>query len=288
LRATTVSGEIAVSSVDEALTAGRQRLSASRTAALDAQLLLCHVLAVPRSWLFAHGEAHVLEEQQSAYRALVSRRAEGEPVAYLRGFVEWFGLDLLVSPSVLIPRPETEVLAERAIALALKQKARTVAEIGTGCGAISIAFASRLPKVEIIASDVDPDALEVAAKNLQRLGMSRRVRLVHGSLLYPFRQPPDLLVANLPYLSEEMMREVSREVLHEPRRALLAGEAGIELYEHLLEQMRDHGWRIPALLEIDPRQRTSLAGLVARVLPDASLTFEQDYASLDRIAVIEQ
>jgi release factor glutamine methyltransferase len=135
---------------------------------------------------------------------------------------------------------------------------------------------------------VDPDALEVASWNLRRLGTSDRVRLVQGSLLRPFEQPPDLLVANLPYLSEEMMREVSREVLHEPRHALLGGKTGIEPYERLLEQMRDRAWRMPALLEIDPRQRAQLSELVDRVLPAASLRFEQDYASLDRIAVIEQ
>jgi len=277
----------ALSSVDPALADARQQLSSSRTAALDAQVLLCHVLGVPRSWLFAHGDAPILEEQHRAFRALVSRRAEGEPVAYLRGFVEWFGLDLLVSPAVLVPRPETELLAEHAIAYAVRNESRSVAEIGTGCGAISIAMASRLPNVEIVATDVDAEALKVAATNLQRFGMSERVRLVPGSLLSPLASPPDLLVANLPYLSRAMMMEVSPEVLHEPRGALLGGETGVELYQEMLRQMHDRGWRIPAMLEIDPRQRAALCKLVETVFPGAGLGFEQDYGSLDRIAVIE-
>jgi release factor glutamine methyltransferase len=287
LTARGASGKTALTSVDETLRAARRQLSTSPSARLDAELLLGHVLRRERSWLLGHGHESITPEHLLQFRALVERRAASEPVAYLRGFVEWFGLDLRVTPAVLIPRPETELLAEAAIAYASKEKLRTIAEIGTGSGAISIALASRLPSVEIVASEVDPEALRVAADNLRRQGLSDRVRLVTGSLLDPFDRAPDLLVANLPYLSDEMLRDASPEVRREPRLALVGGGSGLTIYEELLEQIRVRGWKVPALFEIDPRQTAELREIVRRVLPKSTLSIQQDYASLDRIALIE-
>jgi release factor glutamine methyltransferase len=273
--------------VDEALRVARRHLSSSPSAGLDAELLLGQVLRRERSWLLGHGGQTLTPEELVQFRALLERRAAGEPVAYLRGFVEWFGIDLVVTPAVLIPRPETELLAEAAVAYVLRNEITAIAEVGTGSGAISIALASRLPAVAIVASDIASHALAVAAENLRRQGLSDRVRLVEGSLLEPFDHAPELLVANLPYLSDEMLQQASREVRSEPRGALLGGGSGLEIYQELLEQMRLRSWNVPALLEIDPRQSTELGRVVSRMLPGSKVSILQDYASLDRIAVIE-
>ena len=167
------------------------------------------------------------------------------PVAYLRGFVDWWDLRLRVTPAVMVPRPETELLAEAAIALAAEVGARRIADIGTGSGALAIALARACPKAIVVATDASSAALDVARLNVADHGLLDRIALVQGDLLEPLTEMPDLLVANLPYLSEEMMGCLGPDVRHEPERALRGGNDGLDIYRRLFDQIRGKGWIVP-------------------------------------------
>jgi release factor glutamine methyltransferase len=256
------------------------------TFALDADVLLAHVLGWPRVRLFAHDGQPLTPEQAEQYQSLIRRRAAGQPVAYLTGHKEWFGLDLLVSPAVLIPRPETELVAERAIAVAQETSAHTIADVGTGSGALAIALARALPTARVYAVDISAEALAVAAENVRRHVTSGEIRLLQGDLLEPLFEKPDLVVANLPYLGEHDMCQLAPEVLAEPRTALQAGETGLELFQRLFFQTHECGWSPNFVLEIDPRQREAISALVRAYYPHAIVVIEQDLAGLDRIVTV--
>lgn len=273
--------------VRQALRWGRQVLQPSETASLDAQLLLAHLLGRGRAWLYAHPEERLSLPQRSAYQRLIALRRAGEPVAYLRGRVEWFGLDLEVTPDVLVPRPETELMLEKALEIQARHGAKIVADVGTGSGAIAIAIALAAPAARVYGVDVSEPALRIAARNAQRHAVSDRVTWLQGGLLEPLPARPDLIVANLPYLSDEMMESLDRDVRQEPRLALHGGASGLELYETLFEQMSDRGWLIPSVLEIDPRQADGIRALTARYFPGAMVDIFRDYAGRDRIVVHE-
>jgi release factor glutamine methyltransferase len=272
--------------VGSALRWGREQLQPSSTASLDAQLLLGHVLHRERSWILAHHDEPLSEEAVAEYRQLISRRARGVPVAYLRGYIEWSGLKLKVTPDVLVPRPETELLVEEAVAIARSRRARRVVDVGTGSGAIAIALARCLPDAGIIGIDLSPQALEIARYNARSTGTDDRITWMQGDLLQPLTSQPDLLVANLPYLSEGMMLDLPIDVRHEPALALGGGETGLELYRNLFEQRRDRGWSTPAVVEIDPRQSSPLTAMLCSEFSETELYVRPDYAGLDRVAVV--
>ncbi|HLJ69647.1 MAG TPA: peptide chain release factor N(5)-glutamine methyltransferase [Chloroflexota bacterium] len=271
------------SSVADALRSGRSRLGLSRTPTLDVEVLLAHVLGRDRAWLIAHAEDRVPRDALARFEDLVSRRARGEPVAYLRGFVEWFGLRLNVDPRVLIPRPETELLTEKAIAAARQMGAGRAVDVGTGSGAIAIAMAAALPDMRVDAVDASADALAMAKENAERSGVAEQISFLHGSLLEPVTSEPQLIVANLPYLSDEMMEQLDRDVRYEPGGALHGGVSGLEVYGALLRQIGALGIVVPVFVEIDPRQSTGVRALVSSLLPGWDSAVEQDYAGHDRI-----
>ena len=202
---------------------------------LDAEVLLAHALGLRRLDLYLKFDRVLTEPELSAYRDLVARRAKGEPVAYLVGHKEFMGLDFAVTPAVLIPNPDTEVLVQRAIEIA-REAARPmrVADVGTGSGCIAIAIAHYAPKVHVVASDVDPEALEVAARNVAAHGLGDRVQLVCGDLMAPFTGSFDLVCANLPYVAAGSA--LAAEVVAQPARALFAGEQGSALVSRLLAE----------------------------------------------------
>ncbi len=275
-------------SVGAALRFGRNHLQPSPSASLDAQLLLAYVLGVTRPYVLGHGADSLSAEQVDRYTNLIDRRARHVPLAYLRGYTEWYGVEYRVTPDVLIPRPETELLLERAVAIARARSARTVVDVGTGSGAIASQLALCLPKATVYATDISKPALEVAAGNLRRLGVDGRVTLFHGNLVEPIREAPDLVVANLPYLSREMMGSLAADVREEPILALAGGQTGLELYRELLVQMEARGWDCPAVLEIDPRQASLVRDLVAEVAPGRRVEIEPDYAARDRVVLVSR
>ena len=274
--------------VSAALDWGKEALRSSPTPSLDAQVLLGHALGKSRVWILAHGAELIDQQELDAYASLIDRRAQGEPIGHLRGYVEWFGMELEVTPDVLIPRAETELVVERGIELARKVQACLVADVGTGSGAMAIAMARTLTTVRLVAVDLSQAALRVAAKNVQKHGVAGRVTLVNGSLLNPLREEPDLIVANLPYVAAKLMRSLDRGVRYEPPGALLGGEDGLELYTDMFDQMAKRGWAPHVVCEIDPRQSAGVRALAQRVFPAARVEVYPDYAGRDRIAQVRQ
>lgn len=266
---------------------------------LDAELLLAHALRWQRARLYTHAEQVLQPQERARYAELIARRAQREPLAYLVGHQEFYGLDFLVDRRVLIPRPETEVVVERAIAEGTHFLEGTgclaIADVGTGCGAIAIALALHLPSAEVYAIDSSALALDVAARNCCRHGVEERVHLLQGYLLGPLGQSVDLIVANLPYVALAEVAALSPEISrYEPRRAWDGGVGGLEVIDHLLAQAGEClndggsllGRRSNILLEIGATQGPAVRGMAARYFPTAVVEVFQDGAGLDRVVSI--
>jgi len=224
----------------------------SDSARLDAEVLLAHALGLRRLDLYMKFDRPLSEPELTRYRDLVAKRAKGEPVAYLVGHKEFMGLDFVVTPAVLVPNPDTEVLVQRAVELA-REAARPlrVADVGTGTGCIAIAIAHYAPNVDVVASDITTEALEVARRNVEMHGLGDRVQLICGDLMGPFVGSFDLVCANLPYVAEGS--RLAPEVVAQPARALYADVNGSALVTRLLDDSPAHlsaGGRV--LAELDP------------------------------------
>jgi release factor glutamine methyltransferase len=236
----------------------------------------------------------VTEEQERFFRVLIERRSKGEPIAYLTGHREFYGLDFSVDRRVLIPRPETELLVEAALHLLQTRLDRgerpVVADIGTGSGAIPIALAVHEPRLPYLyAVDISPDALAVAHQNCLRYHVEARIRLLQGDLLAPLPETVDLLTANLPYVGSDEMEELARDVRdYEPHLALFSGPDGLDLLRRLLQEASAKLKPGAALLlEIGYRQRAQLTHLLSEIAPHATFTFVQDYSGWDRLLRIQ-
>ena len=276
-----------VCSVEEAVHNAAQQLQPHRTARLDAELLLAHVLKKPRVWVLTHCEQTLTQDQRHVFESLVTRRRSGEPLAYIRGHVEWFGCTYVVTPDVLIPRPETELMLSAAIAIAQDTGAKIVVDVGTGSGALATQLALNLPAAHVIGVDVSPAALAVAHHNAAVLGTGNRITFLLGDLLAPVACQPDVIVANLPYLSDSMMRDSPRDVRFEPPLALYGGREGTDLYERLLAQTACVAPHATLLLEIAPEQVDRIVALLHRHLPQHRIDIHQDYAQSDRYIVAQ-
>jgi release factor glutamine methyltransferase len=262
-------------------------LQPSPTAALDADLLLAHLLGISRASLLAHRDQPLTREQRQVYGRLIANRKEGVPVAYLRGAVSWLDLELEVSPDVLVPRPETELMVELAEQTARERQARTLLDIGTGSGAIAIALARALPHAHLLAVDLSRRALLLAHRNVTRYGLSERIQLFEGDLLAPIIQRPDLITANLPYLDDQMMEELDLDVRQEPALALHGGPTGLDLYERVFRTMAERGWYVPIFTEIDPRQAEAMTALARSIFPLANVRLVPDLTGRVRVAIVE-
>lgn len=259
------------------------------TAALDADVLLAHVLGVGKEALFAHPERRLSAAEDGRFQALLDRRSRGEPVAYLRGFKEFYGLRFRVDPRVLIPRPETEVLVDAAREL-IAGRAVTVADVGTGSGAIAVAIAAHEHNVRVIATDSSRAALAVAESNALSCGVADRVEFRHGDLLAPITERVDIVCANLPYLPDASVDKWVGErssLAFEPREAVLAGADGLSIIGRCIDDLlRVLAPKGAAMFECDPPQvvavteRLERSGLRARVL--------RDLAGADRVVVAER
>ena len=263
-----------------------------QTARLDVQVLLSSVLDVERSMLFAYPERVLTSEQERRFQLLLARRVRGEPIAYLIGHEEFYGLDFLVDKRVLIPRPETELLVEIALKVVgqILNTGRTpiVADIGTGSGIIPITVAMQEPRLPYLyASDISTEALEVASLNCKLHSVEQRVRLLHGDLLAPLPEPVDVLTANLPYVGTSELDVVESDVFnYEPHLALFSGPKGLDLLQRLFVESRSSGKLAKGavlLLEIGYQQREALVSLLQEIWPGAKVTFSKDYAGWDRL-----
>jgi release factor glutamine methyltransferase len=225
---------------------------ASDSPRLDAEVLLAHALGLRRLDLYLKFDLQLTEAELGPYRELVARRAKGEPVAYLVGHKEFMGLEFAVTPAVLIPNPDTEVLVQRAVEIAREAGGSLrMADVGTGSGCIAIAVAHYAVNVQVVASDVDPEALAVAARNVAAHGLDDRIKLVCGDLMAPLTGSFDLVCANLPYI--DAGAKLAQEVVAQPARALFADDHGSALVMRLLAEAParlNPGGR--ALAELDP------------------------------------
>jgi len=252
--------------------------------ALDADVLLAHVGGVGKEVLVAHPNAELPADAAHRYDALVARRAAGEPVAYLRGYKEFYGVTLGVDPRVLIPRPETEVLVDAVRAFAAG-RSLTVVDVGTGSGAIAIALARHEPALRIVATDISADALAVARENAAANGVAARIEFRQGDLLAPVSEPVDIVAANLPYLRADALDDLSGDrssLAFEPRSATVSGGDGLDLIRRAIAELpRVLAAGGAAFFECDPPQAAvlrTLAGRPVRVLPDL--------AGLERVVVV--
>lgn len=224
----------------------------SESSRLDAEVLLAHALDVRRLDLYLQFDRTLGETELSAYRSLVARRGKGEPVAYLVGHKEFMGLDFEVTPDVLVPNPDTEVLVQRAVAIARDAgRWMRVADVGTGSGCIAVAVAHYAPNTEVFATDISSPALTVAARNVARHHLVDRVHVVHSDLMSGLEGEFDLVCANLPYVGAET--RLPAEVTAQPASALYAEERGAAMVRRLLAEAPPRlkpGARV--LAEIDP------------------------------------
>lgn len=255
---------------------------------LDAEVLLAHVLDVDRAWLHGHPERRLTAAERQRFERLIAGRIRHVPVAYLTGRREFYGHSLRVSPAVLIPRPETELLVDLAVDwLRRHPAARRVIDLGTGSGAIAIAIAKAVPSVRVIAIDIDPKALAVASKNVTEQRVATRVRLRRAELLNGAR-PADLIVANLPYVTNAQLRTAARELSYEPSVALGAGKDGLDLIRPAIQQAR-RVLRLAGclLVECDPPQTRRIERLARAVWPSASVSIHKDLAGRNRAVMVE-
>jgi release factor glutamine methyltransferase len=205
---------------------------------MNAELLLRFVLNCDRAYLFAHPERELTSDEHSRYQAALAERARGVPAQYITGHQEFWGMDLIVTPAVLIPRPETEHV--QASAGALRTDHLRIADVGTGSGCIALALAKELPNAEIHATDSSPQALEVARANAARHQLERRIHFHHTDLLATLTPPFDFIVSNPPYVGESEEDQVRLEVRKfEPRSAVFGGATGTEVIARLIPQARN-------------------------------------------------
>jgi release factor glutamine methyltransferase len=257
---------------------------------LEAEILLSHLLGLDRVGLYINTKQELSNEQTTAFFQLIHRRLNHEPTAYITGHKEFFGIDFHVSPGTLIPRPETELLVEKAIELANAAFPRSclIADIGTGCGAIAIALALHLPQARIYATDVSASALEIAKGNCLRHSVSDRVTLLHGNLLEPLPEPMHIIIANLPYISDPELTVLPTEIaMFEPQVALAGGKDGLRQIEKLLSQasskLSSEG---AVLLEIGYDQGLAVSLLAKKYIPGATVNVLTDLAGLDRVVTL--
>jgi len=226
----------------------------------------------------------------ASYRQLIERRAQREPVAYIVGHKEFYGLAFFVDNRVLIPRPETELLVELSIEMAQARSLHLIADVGTGSGAIAVSLAVHLPQALVYATDASAKALEVAACNCRHHGVEGRVCLLQGHLLEPLSEPVDLIAANLPYISQAELAQLPPEISrYEPREALDGGSDGLDHIRCLLAQvggyLRSQG---AILLEIGAAQGPAVVALAKRHFPAAKVEVAKDYAGLDRVVIVSK
>ena len=259
-------------------------------AALECELLLRHTLKISRVQLHLDMSHELSLEQEETFWNLIKRRLSHEPTAYITGHREFYGLDFYVDPRVLIPRPESELLVEEALKFASQQPVRNnypclIAEVGTGSGAIAITLALHLPQAKVYAVDVSATALEVADINCQRHGVYNQVQLLLGNMLEVLPEPVDLIVANLPYIRDNEMEELSPEIqLFEPEIALAGGEDGLDkirqLCRQVVDRLRPQGC---LLVEIGLKQGRAVTTSLHNLFPRAQIKVIPDLSGIDRV-----
>jgi release factor glutamine methyltransferase len=280
--------------LSEALQSATQTLLEARIddALIEAELLLGHVLRMSKTQLHTKPERDLSSAETEHLRHLVQRRLNHEPSAYILGHCEFYGIDFYINNHTLIPRPETELLVEKAVELAHHishlERQITIADIGTGCGAIAISLALALPQAKIYATDISASALQVAEINCWRHAVTSQVELLQGNLLEPLPQPVDMIVANLPYIRTCEFKDLSPEIINfEPPIALAGGKNGLDKIQKMLDQMPGKlAYGACFLLEIGQGQGEIATSLVNSYFPQASIELISDLGGIDRVVKV--
>ncbi|MGB6873666.1 MAG: peptide chain release factor N(5)-glutamine methyltransferase [Dehalococcoidia bacterium] len=266
-------------------------------ASVEAELLLGHVLGMSKTQLYTEPERVLTSVETEHLCHLVRRRLDHEPTAYILGHCEFYGIDFSIDCHTFIPRPETELLVEKAVELAHRishsGKQIAIADVGTGCGAIAISLALALPQAKIYATDISASALQVAEINCQRHGVNGQVELLQGNLLEPLPQPVDMIVANLPYIKDCEFKDLSPEIINfEPTMALAGGEDGLDKIQQMLEQILGKpsthrgGCSACFLLEIGQGQGGMVTSLINSYFPQASIELISDLGGIERVVEV--
>jgi release factor glutamine methyltransferase len=275
--------------IDEALRLNAKRLSlCSSTPRLDVEVLLAHVLGVSRSWMLGHADQGAEAERLTHFLELVERRTKGEPVAYLTGVKEFYGLELYITPDVLVPRPETESLVDACLEIIADGEISQLADIGTGSGAIVVALAKHRTMLRAYATDISSAALDVARRNCERHGVVDRVVFLQGNLLDPLQAPVNVIAANLPYVSPG---EAAPDVATwEPTEAVFGGgDDGTALIRKFLSAAPRY--LLPGgsvVMEVAHSQGQLVANLARQAFPTAAVEVRKDLAGYDRIVVVRE
>jgi release factor glutamine methyltransferase len=270
---------------------------------LETELLVAESLQLSRADVMARPEIEIGKAQEKRINRQLSRLKSGEPLAYILGHKEFYGLDFIVNTYTLIPRPETELMVEEALRISRNAERVTIIDVGTGSGCIAITLAKAL-EFKIIAIDISKRALATARKNAKRNGVSDRIEFMHGNLLRPLLKISDgskapcacmsggraahyVICANLPYLTPEQVR-TSPTIQHEPKSALISGADGLKHYRQLFRQAKKLDAAASTLLcEIDDTQGAAMSKLIEKELPQAKYEIKQDLGGYDRLAVID-
>lgn len=274
------------STLDEKITQGHNPM-------LDAQVLLAKAIQKPTSYLFAHFEDEITNAQADKFQSFIDRRKQHEPVAYITGEKEFYKRKFSVNKFVLIPRPDTELMVESA--LKLIDEYTTIIDVGTGSGAIAVTLAAEKQQ-PVVAIDIDPQALAVARRNAEAHNAEKYLSFLEGDLLQPYfdknihetQSTQAVITANLPYIRIQQWPTLDPDVhVFEPKRALVGGVDGLELYDRLLQQIYDNRDKLPSIvylmLEIDPSQEISCPRLVKEHFPEAEVQKQRDLSGKPRL-----
>lgn len=255
---------------------------------LDAELLLAHVLGKERISLYLDMERPLVDAELAAYRVLLKRRAEKEPIAYILGHKEFYSHDFAVNRHVLIPRPDTELLVERAVELA--PEGSEIFEIGVGSGAVIISILLERPDLTGYGNDISLDAIHIARGNAGRLGVSERLHLFAGDTCKGLRKRFSTAVVNPPYIAETQKCSIKDDVLlYEPVRALFAGNEGLDIIQEILSRISEYllpGGRL--IMEIGYGQKDAVEKMVRASEGLSLLLWVKDLAGIDRAVIVER
>jgi len=261
-------------------------------ATIEAELLLCHALKISRLQTYSEPERLMAPREMGYLRHLAKRRVLSEPLAYILHRCEFCGIEFYVDRRVLVPRPETELLVEKAAECVRHHsswsKQVTIADIGTGCGAIAVNLALAFPRARIYATDISASALQVARLNCRRHGVEGRVELFQGNLLTPLLARVDAIVANLPYVRNGELQALDSQILNfEPTLAIAGGDDGLDTLRLLLAQVPEKLSRGGCMvLEMGQGQNQALGAVIAAYSPEASVELIADLAGTNRVICV--
>lgn len=283
------------------------------SAFLDAEVLLCYVIKnvskvsqvseVSKEWVYTHPAYRLPSTVYSKYKKLIERRSKHEPIAYITGGKEFYGLEFYVNNNVLIPRPETELLVEEVIKAIrdMRYEIRfNIVDVGTGSGCIATSLAKEVAKLKmkklkfkIIGTDISKKALEIAKLNAEKHNVQDKITFLQGDILEPLRAKSytlsaNIIVANLPYISDGEMEKLPEDIKkHEPKIALFGGKEGLDFYEKLLSQVKNHlNKNGKIFLEISPGQAKTAKKIAKKYFPQGKIKIKKDYSRLDRVVSI--